>query len=561
MSAYPNALVLQKLIERTHQLLRLYYNKQKWQHINPLLAQLSETYILLYRQNPVALQAQLQLFIKSHGYTTNLVVNQTVIVLAVCHHYKYSQKVTTELVAASLANYLCVTNENNAQATGRQLSAQEKKQWQFRHHLAIKMLSQSNSSLPELNHILMRLAKYQKALTYPDFINLYDLKTTTIAVADHIARLITPKNHTDKSNDLRHAIASFYVVSVSEKIRNILTVLVEELRYPFPGQLTKFKGYNAFCLRSAPNQTHLCVVNDKKQFQTVTTQQSLNFRQTAIPLADPTLTYGIWFTKSSSQLEVPPETDNREIDIAVSLMKKRFDSYQQIEKTLGPHPELIERLLVAASQYNKQQQKAGGLRHSLTMVGLDNAALMSQRVLLEQSLENYAHPMMREVRSRYNATLNVINVYSKHQSELHFESLASPFASYVYYLLSTYQDIKWQIPEPDFAEQPQALSYALIFGINGGDNKLVCESIQNHFAFSPVHKAFIHSELSIKENLTDLARAMVFIKLMVYTLLVPHVDFSAWQKSLIKSQLHLLGLRQQNEFLELVLEQGPANPI
>ncbi|WP_462152807.1 hypothetical protein [Pseudoalteromonas xiamenensis] len=562
MSAYPNAIFLQKLIERTHQLLRLYYNKNQWHHITPLLAQLSDAYIQLYSQNPVALQAQLQIYIKSQGYTTNMVVNEVVLVLAVCKHFGYSEKVTAELVSACLANYLCVTNENNAMARSEPVSTQTKKQWQFRHHLAVKLFERSGTTTNEITHILMRLTKYQKALNYPDLINLYDFKTLIVAVADLIARRITPKSSNEKTNPLKDTVKELYLSAASEKVRTVLKALVAELEYPFPGQLTRYKGYNAFCLKHAKTHTELCVVNDKKQLQTITTEQHLHFRQSSIPLVDPTLIFGIWFARKqvddirSEEAEQPSV-----IETAVELGHHDFVSYQQIEKALSCHPNLVERLLTAARQYNKQQQKAGGLRHSLTMVGLDNAALMCQRVLLEQSLEDYAHPLMAEVLSRYAITLKAVQAYTALQTTYHFEAIAGPFTAYVYYLLCTYQDIKWQIPDVEFEQEATPLSYAYIFGISSVDNKTVCESIQAHFSFSGAHKAFISSELSSKDQLIGLSKAMVFIKLAVYRLLKPEVPFSAWQKALIQEQLNSLSVTDFEHFVGKIIEQAPYNPI
>lgn len=562
MSAAPNALLLKKIIEKTHQLLKLYYNKQHWQHINPLIAQLSEAYVKLYQSCSVSLNAQLQLFIKDHGYATNLVVNQTVIILAICKQFKYSEKVTTELVSASLGNYLCVANECNTLARGEALSPQANKQWQFRHHLAVKLLSANNQTNSEVTHILMRLSKYQKALCYPELINLYDLKTIIVALADLIAQQITPKNSQSATIGLKSCLAGLYLKSESSKVSGVIKGLVNELNYPFQGQLTKYKGYNAFCLNYEQNTTELCVLNSNKQVQRVKTKQSLQFRDSPLCLSDPTLIYGIWFNKKQS---TPCErtNDNRDdtIETAISLGKHEYISYQQIEKALGSNPIVIERLLLAASQYNKQQQKAGDLRHSLTMVGLDNASLMCQRVLLEQSLDEYAHPLMVEVLSRYETTKKVINAFVANQTTYHFEEITGPFTAYIYYLLSTYQDIKWAIPNLNFDDQITPLSYASIFGVNDVNNQEVCQAIHTHFSFSAPHKAFITSERSDKNKQVGLASALIFIKITTYHLLKPEISFSAWQKNLINEQLKHLDLPDFNAFIEQILSQGPFNPI
>lgn len=562
MGSSTNALMLQKVIEKTHLLLRLYYNKQQWRHIHPLLAQLSEAYIKLYQANPLSLNAQLHLFIKSHGYTTNLVVNQIVIVLAICKRLKYSNKVTSELISSCLANYLCVTNESNTKAQGLALSTQAKRQWQFRHHLAIKLLDKSSQAHAEVKHILMRLDKYQQALNYPELVNLYDLKSIIVSLADLIAQQITPQNSQKPPLSLKACLAGLYLKSQNLKVRQVLKSIVEELQYPFQGLITKYKGYNAFCISRSGNTTELCVVNNAKQFQRINTRQNLAFRDKPVTLSDPTLIYAIWFIKNTSaEIPVSGDAENKIIETATGLGKHEYVSYSQLEKAISDNKQLVERLLLAASQYNKQQKKAGDLRHSLTMVGLNNASLMCQRVLLEQGLEDYAHPLMAEVLSRYETTKKVINAYVALQTHYHFEEITSPFTAYIYYLLSTYQDIKWAIPSINFDEQLVPFSYACIFGVNDVDNRPVCEAIKSNFSFSASHKAFISSERSDKQEQLGLARAMIFIKLTTYSILKPEVPVSAWQKGLIKEQINLLGLPDYASFIDKIISQAPYNPI
>ncbi|MFC3033794.1 hypothetical protein ACFOEE_14830 [Pseudoalteromonas fenneropenaei] len=563
MKALGQANALQKLIERTHQLLQLYYHKQKWPHIIPLISQLSEAYWKLYQNAPHSLQAQLQLYIKSHGYTTNLVVNQQVLILVICTQQGFGQQIIEELLAAGLANYLCVTNENNALARGEKLNPQAQKQWQFRHHLAIKLLSTTHQPSINLKHILARLQKYTLALEQQVPLNLYDQKTLIVALAELIARKITPSSAAGCS--LQQALAQTYLESKQSKAQTLIRSIVSVLSFPFPGQLTKYKQYHAFCLHHQDGQTRLCVFNDKKQFQLVTTNTPLQFKSLPVTLADPILCYGIWF---ADKTEPQVESDNADTQLTqlqqaiLALGQHEFVRYQHIEKTLDDHPQIISRLQIAASQYNKQQQKAANLRHSLTMVGLDNAALLCQRVLLESALEHFSHPLMAELQARYSSTLKVITVYAKAHTQHHFEQLASPFTAFLLFILSHYNaQLRWQIPLTDGQHSELPVSYGLIYGIQSYDKQTLTKLFHSWFTKSANHNAFLVSELDNKSAVKGLAASLVFIKLATYKLLMPEAELSAWQTALIQQQLKELMLPSFEHFQEQVLALGPYNPI
>ena len=134
---------LARLFDSTHQLLKLYHQKQKWSQIFPILSNLAERYYLLYQACPKGMQAQLSLYVANHGYTTNLVVNQCVIACTLCHSLNYNQAISEQIISCCLANYLCVQSQSNKLAAGQTLTAQDKKLWQCRHQLAAKLLKDS----------------------------------------------------------------------------------------------------------------------------------------------------------------------------------------------------------------------------------------------------------------------------------------------------------------------------------------------------------------------------------------------------------------------------------
>jgi len=63
-------LQFKKLFEHSHQVLRLYYKKEKWAVIYPSITQLAERFVQCYSQQPNALHAHLHFYAKEQGYTT-----------------------------------------------------------------------------------------------------------------------------------------------------------------------------------------------------------------------------------------------------------------------------------------------------------------------------------------------------------------------------------------------------------------------------------------------------------------------------------------------------------
>ncbi|TMP70838.1 hypothetical protein CWC05_22995, partial [Pseudoalteromonas ruthenica] len=83
------------------------------------------------------------------------------------------------------------------------------------------------------------------------------------------------------------------------------------------------------------------------------------------------------------------------------LGQEQYIEFKAIEKTIAPFTQLEQALRHAARQYNRQGQKATTLRHCLTMVGLDTAGLLCQRVLLETLLAEQPHPFSADIWCKY----------------------------------------------------------------------------------------------------------------------------------------------------------------
>lgn len=91
------------------------------------MCKLSEQYAALYKQNPAALQTQLNLYKTQYSYATNLVVNQCVLTCALCSSQNYDNDLTELYISASLVEHLCVAKQLNKLAQQQAFNEADKK--------------------------------------------------------------------------------------------------------------------------------------------------------------------------------------------------------------------------------------------------------------------------------------------------------------------------------------------------------------------------------------------------------------------------------------------------
>ncbi len=219
---------LARLFDSTHQLLKLYYQKQKWSQIYPLLSNLAERYYLIYQACPKGMQAQLSLYVPNHGYTTNLVVNQCVIACILCRSLNYNQAISEQIISCCLANYLCVQTQSNKLAACEKLTLQDKKLWQSRHQLAAKLLQSSGPHTLSIQHLLARLNKYKQALLSAPKIMIYDGATTLVALANIIA-MNTTYRESGGHISIHKALADIYLRTPNEFAQNAIKALIAHI--------------------------------------------------------------------------------------------------------------------------------------------------------------------------------------------------------------------------------------------------------------------------------------------------------------------------------------------
>jgi hypothetical protein len=549
---------LKRLFEHTHKALRLYYNKDKWPAIYPTLTQLAERFVLMYRHMPHALHAHLQFYVADHGYTTNLVVNQCVIICALCEANGYSAQFTEELVLTGLSDHICSTNETNRAANSQPLSSQEQKLLKLRHQIAIKMLESAQVPSGQLQRILSRLDKYTAAITGLRHIPLYDNTTVLVCLAKRISKAITPRPKVRAFNVIQ-TIKSLYVNTHNKFAQSSLTALAQQFAMYPSGAMVKYKNNHAVILTKRNNSLTIGILKDNKIVSVVKTSKQPSLFYKPIITKDNTLLYSIWFNNQIIETPVYNHDEQNTLLAAIErLGQEKYIEFSAIEKIIGPFSQLEQALHQAARQYNRQGQKATTLRHCLTMVGLDTAGLLCQRVLLETLLVEKPHPFSADIWCKYSLISKIIFILiSKSTTEL-YEALLGPFTATIYFILLNHDSQIMRLvtpPSEEFAQNTASL--ACIFGFEKLDEALLCDFINEHFKFSKMHNAFIETELTEKQSLSVDAKLFSVIKFITILVLTGESHLTAWQNQVLNTILEQLNWQNKEQLFTAILEQSP----
>ncbi len=521
---------LKKIFEHSHQVLRLYYSKEKWPVIYPSITQLAERFVQCYRQQPNALHAHLHFYTKHQGYTTNLVVNQCILVTAICQALKFNKELTESLVIAAISDQICTSNETNKLAAGQHLSEQAQRLVQNRHALAVKMLNKGNVPTGQVQRILARLDKYASAITGINAIPLYDNPSIIVAIAMRIAKAITPRPKV-KTFNLNQAIKSLYLSCYNEFAQNALCELSARLvAYP-SGLSVSYKNEQCIVLARSGNIHYLALITEGKARRIIRTSQPIYGDYRSKIISDPILLYKIWFNEQLPEVKVNDLDESKNLESIAKLGNTKYPDFNQLERVVTNFEHIEQALRTAAKQYNRQGQKAGSVRHSLTMVGLDTAALLCQRVLLETMIANVSHPFASDIINKYTHINKVITLLiSKNHSE-QFEFYLCPFAAFIYFLLQQHPEKVMrfmQIDEDEFSNKP--LSIAQLFGVSDYQNNSLSDYVNDYFSESFSHRALLNTETKTKSQLNDVDKEFVAIKYLVMATLY-NIDLETpWQR-------------------------------
>ncbi|WP_404343948.1 hypothetical protein [Pseudoalteromonas mariniglutinosa] len=543
---------LARLFDSTNQLLRLYYQKPKWPQIYPLLSNLAERYYLFYQAYPKSMQAQLSLYVPRYEYTTNLVVNQCVLISALCHSQHYDRTITEQMISCCLANYLCVQKQSNKLAAKQALDEQDKKHWQLRHQLAVKLLHSAGTMTSPIQHLLARLNKYKQALLSAPKIMIYDGATTLVALANIIAMNITYR--TDEQHiSLYKAVADIYLRTPNQFAQNSLKALIAHVGNYLPASNITLNDQVLTYLCSDENQRHILVdLNNPEKVRWHRVKATFNSHTKQRVCNDARLLYTVWFSDNLPSLIEPDSQQQRQqtyIDLISQLKVQKEYSFSALNKLLAPYPELVEQLRIAVKPYNKEQQIGKDLRHCLSMVGYNNAPAIIQRVIFDTLVAHITHPLASHFIKRLDNLVKITQALVRNTEQLQFEQITLSLYGYVMYLTAHHST---EISRKTLFEHTRNGHYsapiATIFGVKNIDQYALKAYLNQLLADNPWTVHLLASEQQKKQTLGDNEKLWVAIKLVALYVFQPKTVFSSWQTQLIDETLVRLNWPSKTEF-------------
>ncbi|MDQ9089993.1 hypothetical protein RC083_00160 [Pseudoalteromonas haloplanktis] len=559
----PCAQDLASLFDKTHQVLRFYHNKNQWPKIYPLLCQLAEQYYTLYQTHPNAMQAQLCLYVDSHGYTTNLVVNQCVIICALCHSLSYDSKITQLLICVCLTNYLCVQTQTNKLALRQPLNLQEKKQWQSRHQLAVKLLQAANIPTAHIAGILSRLNKYKQALLSTPKIMLYDGPTTLVALANVIAMNITYRTQNDHV-DIYKAIADIYIRTPNLFAQHALKALIAHIGPYLPGALIQYHDQQLTYVGKDSRQRHVLIAlseQQKAKWYSVKARLESNSKQR--PSIDKRLLFSVWFTDHIASPVKVIDAEKQQLLLLISQVKIQKEySYSALAKLLSHRHTTIELLREAVRPYNKEHLAGKDLRHCLSMVGLYNAPAIIQQVLFEQLVNHQAHPLMQHVQLRLQAIIRLLDLLVSHDKHSQFELLALPIYGYVSYLIEHCSTtLSRKVLYEKQLKSDVSMPFSWLFGVTIDDSEHLTAYLLELLGDNPWTQALLDAEQQQKQLLSTQAQLWVAIKLVVIKVFQPNAQQSRWQTDTFEQVLKRLEWQSSKQFYSQLPSLGLCSSV
>ncbi|WOC28525.1 hypothetical protein LY624_18015 [Pseudoalteromonas sp. N1230-9] len=543
---------LARLFDSTHQLLKLYHHKNKWPQIYPLLNNLAERYYLIYQACPKGLQAQLSLYVPDYGYTTNLVVNQCVLACVLCRALNYNQAISEQIIATCLANYLCVQSQSNKLACAQALTAQDKKLWQCRHQLAVKLLHASGPMTLSVQHILARLNKYKQALLSAPKTMIYDGATTLVALANIIAMNITYRQ-TGEHISLHKALADIYLRTPNEFAQKAIKNFIAHTGSYLPASEVNYAEQSLIYLATDDRARHILVdVSRPEKVRWHRVKATLSTFEKQRACSDNRLLYTVWFSDNinfAHPEDIAKSQRQKYLNLISQLKISKEYSFSSLNKLLSPFPELILQLTLAVKPYNKEHQRAKGLRHCLSMVGYDNAPAIIQKVLFQRLVATISHPLELHIVKRLENIAVIIQAFFKHSTIQQFEQVTLPLYAYCVFLCENHatalsRKTLFEQAESNIVSAP----LACLFGVSAIDQTSLNEYLTQLLGDNPWTGYLLNSEQKEKQQLSIEEKHWIAIKLFAHYVFQPNAAFSSWQEQIMTQSLNLVGWQSKADF-------------
>ena len=552
---------LKKLLESTQLLLSSHNNKSQWHTFYPLVCKLSEQYAALYKQNPAALQTQLNLYKTQYSYATNLVVNQCVLTCALCSSQNYDNDLTELYISASLVEHVCVAKQLNKLAQQQAFNEADKKIWSLRHKLAAKVLLTAKQPAHKIAHILAKLSKYKHALLDTPKIMLYDGASVVVALANMLALNVTCNTKQQHINFYK-AVADLYIRTPNSFAQALLKALVAHIGRYIPGSQVVYADQAMVYLATDTQGRHIIVNNANTKMAWYRIKASLVDDSKAWECNDNRLFLKIW---DSEHLNIPHNNHSAQTplyQLVKQIKTQKEYSFKALNTLLTPYPDVVKSVCLAVKHYNKERLAAKDLRHSLSMVGYDKAPAIIQGVVFEQLVNSIAHPLHAFLYTRISCLVNILELLVKYNPSVQSERISLSLYAYLYYVLIHYSpDVSRKITIDQTPNKSLDTPFSTFFGINNIDATHLHNELNELLSGDPWASALLNAEQLPKKQLDDAGQLWAALKVVAQRILKPNQPLTAWQQQILNQQLSRHGWQSEADFNQSLLRLGLHNSI
>lgn len=439
---------LHDLVGATHTLLRLYYDKEKWPKLFPLISLLAEQYDNAYISNPRALQAQLMFYISKQGFTTNLIINQTILCCMFCHAASIPSTIRQGLIASCLIHLMCAQKESNQLANNEALTPQGKKLWVQRHLLTLKLMQTGKVKQPIIYHALNKLASVNKHFLGQKEHYVLDELTCIVALSELLARKIT-LSKSAQAISLNDALKNVYCATDNENVQNLLKKLIKTLPSILPGSCYQQNNQLYLYIDSIDEQTHLSFhLSERKLTAKGHWQESkeapsqTKFTQKAC--LDEHLIFSLWFRPLEKRLvglQKASENEKQSIEeqsideLLVVLERFRIVSLEQLLKICDQSPNLAPLICQYASA--RTGQNIYDLKHAILLLGPARIPEIIKKITLIQAIDSLNLPNQSFFETRLNVAIALLEHLAKDHHHLFSEQSSCALLKYVLVILQS----------------------------------------------------------------------------------------------------------------------------
>lgn len=552
---------IKSLLDNTQLFLATHTDQAQWSACYPLICNLAEQYLQLYREHPAALQAQLMLYKPHLSYAANLVINQCVITTALCISQRYDNELSTSYISVSLVENLCVSEQLTKLSKQQPFNQRDKKVWQLRHKLAAKVLLSAKHPTQQITQVLAKLIKYKHALVTTPKLMLYDNGSIIVAVANILATNITC-NAAKQHINFYKAVGDLYLRTPNLFAQQLLKTLIAHIGAAVPGSRTLYAQQNMVYLATDNEQRHILINTAHKKVHWYRVKAALCDQPVQWLCNDQRILYKVWDTEYVQPHGAENSNPNTLYDLLTRIRLQQEYSYRRLSSLLEPYPQVINRVCQAVTAYNKEGLVAKDLKHSLSMVGYNNAPAIIQRVVFEQLVYAIAHPLQAFLVKRLANMVAILSALVCHNKQHQVEHISLALYAYSYYVFGQCSaQLSRKITINNSQDNTLDTPIAAFFGVEQLDTLALNQHTTSLLNDNPWAGALLDAEQVAKSKLNEPAKLWVAFKAVVQIVFKPTISLTAWQQQILEQQLQAQGWQDKSRFFAKLNTLAIANSI